>query len=103
MFNYSPHDLLQKMDREIIHEESKELGRRNRFWIHDDVVKVLKSNTANKLLCRYKFEEVSNYAVHVKDLNLQRQEVVLKVQTMIDEKTILKAIDLINSLRILNL
>ena len=102
MFNYSPHDLLQKMDREIIHEESKELGRRNRSWIHDDVVKVLKSNTANKLLCRY-FGEVSNYAVYVKDMNLQWQEVVLKVQTMIDEKKILKAIDLTNLLRILNL
>ena len=92
MFNYSPYDLLQKMDQEIICEELEEPGRRNRFWLHDDVVKVLKSNMANKLLCRYKFGEVSNYAIHVKDLNLQRQEMVLKVQTMIDEKTILKAI-----------
>ncbi|XP_050282592.1 uncharacterized protein LOC126723297 isoform X2 [Quercus robur] len=54
------YDLLQKMDRKIICEESEEPGRRNRFWLHDGVVKVLKSNTANKLLCRYKFGEDFN-------------------------------------------
>ena len=57
MFNYNPYDLLQKMNREIIREESEEPGRHNRFWLHDDVVKVLKSNTENKLLCRYKLEK----------------------------------------------
>ena len=43
MFNYSPYDLLQQMDQEIIHEESEEPGR---------------CITANKLLC--KFREESN-------------------------------------------
>ena len=74
MFNYSPYDLLQKMDREIIREESEEPGR---------------CITANKLFC--KFGEESNYTGHVEDWNLHKQKVVLKVGTMIDKKTTRKA------------
>ena len=74
MFNYSPYDLLQKMDREIIHEESEEPGR---------------CITANKLFC--KFGEESNYTGHVEDWNLHKQKVVMKVGTMIDKKTTCKA------------
>ena len=74
LFNYSPFDLLQKMDREIIREESEAPGR---------------CITANKLLC--KFGEESNYTGHVEDWNLHKQKVVLKVGTMIGNKTTRKA------------
>ena len=68
------------MDQEIIPKESEEPGR------------YIKGIKVNKLLYRYKFGEVINYTGHVKDWNLQPQMVVLKVETMIDEKTMQKAI-----------
>ncbi|XP_062084171.1 disease resistance protein RPV1-like [Humulus lupulus] len=39
------HDLLQEMGWEIVRQESKELGKRSRLWIADDVYRVLKTNT----------------------------------------------------------
>ncbi|KAF4355031.1 hypothetical protein F8388_026532 [Cannabis sativa] len=39
------HDLLQEMGWEIVRQESKDLGKRSRLWIADDVCRVLKTNT----------------------------------------------------------
>ena len=39
------HDLLQEMGWEIVRQQSKELGKRSRLWIADDVYRVLKTNT----------------------------------------------------------
>ncbi|XP_050255293.1 TMV resistance protein N-like [Quercus robur] len=45
------HDLLQDMGQEIVHRESpKELGRRSRLWIYDDVIHVLKNNIGTKVV-----------------------------------------------------
>ncbi|XP_034680122.1 disease resistance protein RUN1-like isoform X2 [Vitis riparia] len=38
------HDLLQEMGREVVHQESKEPGKRTRLWMHDDISHVLKNN-----------------------------------------------------------
>ena len=45
------HDLLQDMGQEIVRRESpKEPGGRNRLWIYDDVIHVLKNNTVSRLV-----------------------------------------------------
>ncbi|KAG5001858.1 hypothetical protein AAZX31_08G293300 [Glycine max] len=38
------HDLIQEMGREIVHQESKDPGRRTRLWRHEEVHDVLKYN-----------------------------------------------------------
>ena len=85
MFNHSPYDLLQKMDQEIIREESEE---------------PIRCITANKLLC--KFGEVSNYTGHVKDWDLHRK-VVLKVGRKIDKKIKQKAMKAVSNIYGINL
>ncbi|XP_031280656.1 disease resistance-like protein DSC1 [Pistacia vera] len=39
------HDLIQEMGREIVREESANLGERSRLWDHEEICSVLKKNT----------------------------------------------------------
>ena len=41
------HDLLQEMGQDIVRRGSKELGRRTRLWLYEDVLHVLKNNTVS--------------------------------------------------------
>ena len=53
------HDLLQEMGREIIYEECpKELGKRSRLWLFEDVNKVLTKNTVSGY-----FENLSTFPI----------------------------------------
>ncbi|KAH9724836.1 Disease resistance-like protein DSC1 [Citrus sinensis] len=48
------HDLLQKMGREIVRQESvKEPGKRSRLWYYEDVYHVLKKNKSNYSFCAF--------------------------------------------------
>lgn len=48
------HSLLQEMGQEIIRRKSFEApGRRNRLWLRDDVLHVLKNNTISGLVYIY--------------------------------------------------
>ena len=43
------HDLLQKMGREIVRQESPyEAGRRSRLWFHQDIINVLEESTVSE-------------------------------------------------------
>ena len=43
------HDLLQELGKEIVRREFPDLGRRSRLWDKEDVLQVLKNNTASCL------------------------------------------------------
>uniref|UniRef100_A0A7N2MV84 TIR domain-containing protein n=1 Tax=Quercus lobata TaxID=97700 RepID=A0A7N2MV84_QUELO len=58
------HDLIQQMGREIVQQESNELGKRTRLWCYDDALEVLTENTgSNKIrgimLCSHKPTKVT--------------------------------------------
>ena len=38
------HDLLQQMGREIVQQESEELGKRSRIWCFEDAYEILTTN-----------------------------------------------------------
>ena len=58
------HNLLQQMGWEIVGEESEEARERSRLWHCDDILDVLKNNTASGLLYRHKFREVYNSTIY---------------------------------------
>ncbi|XP_031263463.1 protein SUPPRESSOR OF npr1-1, CONSTITUTIVE 1-like [Pistacia vera] len=70
------HDLLQKMGKKIVKQESKDPSKRSRLWHHDDIYKVLRSNTGSETI-----ESISLDISKIKELNL-KCNVFLKMQNL---------------------
>ncbi|XP_034677332.1 disease resistance protein RPV1-like isoform X3 [Vitis riparia] len=42
------HDLIQEMGMDIVRQQSQELGKRSRLWLHEDISDVLKKNSGSE-------------------------------------------------------